>query len=53
MDYRKATDQQLMVIMRAEDRATLRERVEAETEWMRRTRPQWERVQHRLKAVYR
>ncbi|MNL37445.1 hypothetical protein D3C87_1595900 [compost metagenome] len=26
MDYRKATDQQLMVIMRAEERATIRER---------------------------
>lgn len=49
MDYWKATDQQLMVIMRAEDRATLRERAEAETEWMRRTRPQWERVQVKIK----
>lgn len=54
MDYRKATDQQLMVIMRAEERATIRERAEAEAEWMRRYKPAYRRdpVQHRLKVVY-
>jgi hypothetical protein len=49
MDYRKATDQQLMVIVNTEVRATLLERAEAQAELWRRTRPQWERVQVKIR----
>lgn len=54
MDYRKATDQQLMTIIMDDPTATFSEIADAAEEYRRRhPQRQLVRVQHKIKDVYR
>jgi hypothetical protein len=55
MNFKTATYQQLAVICWDDPTATWKEQAEARAEMWRRVRPAYkqERVNHRLKAVYR
>ena len=49
MNYKQATHQQLMIIRWDDDTATNVEKSQAQAELWRRTRPQWERVQVKIR----
>lgn len=49
MDYRKATYQQLAIILWDDPTATWREQAEARAEMWRRVRPMYQRVQYKIR----